>query len=413
MFLFIFLALFLTSPLSFGDECFNEDCKGVGTFENSKIGKALDPDGAGLGKALKSKEELDEYFACHISTGLPQSIKREREVHLSEFNSLYKPMIELGAQHFQMPYALTACVMFRESRFDRNTPPSSKGAKGIAQFTRETYVTLRRDIENVLEMENGYQEYLKLGYDKMIKYEGNNKYLRCIQYLQGEGILNRQTSAVESKKSKNNCSEQITNHARYKPIYDNMTTYLYDVNRFYRNQKSRRLKSIFPNTPLGHRPKGNDLLPPEKFEDMLKEPAWVVAMNMFYLKQKMINTNAEVDISKFDPSDDMIGYLATIGGSYNRGPAELIAAANGDKPSIKKWCQRMASLPETRDYMLSIRRCMTSNSFDPPAGQANNPSCQGQMTPSTDDPCVPQGGNSTPTQSPFAPKKSLRPRARQ
>lgn len=396
----------------------------MGTFENSKIGKALNSDGAGLGSALKTKEQLDEYFACHISTGMSKATKREREVHLSQFNSLYKPMIELGAQHFQMPYALSACVMFRESLFNNNQPPSSKGAKGIAQFTPETYVTLRNDINNILNMEKGYQAYLKLGYDNLIKYKGSNKYMRCIQYLQGEGILNRQTTSVELRKSRKTCTKQVTNHARYKPIYDNMVTYLYDVNRYYTNHQSPRLKSMFPKTPHGQWPKGKDLLPPEKFEDMLKEPAWVVAMNMFYLKQQMINTNAEVDLANFDPRKDMIGYLATLGGSYNRGPATLIAAANRDKPSVQEWCKKLSTttdpetgtveeVNETKEYMLSLRRCMTSNSFDPPANQDNNPNYQGQMTPSSDDPCAAPGGRSGSGQSPFAPTKSLRPQARQ
>lgn len=380
--------------------------------------------GTGLASALKSKEELQQYFACHISTGVSNTEKRKRAARLKEFQTLYQPMIELGAQHFQMPYALTACVMFRESQFDPNAT-SNAGARGIAQFTADTYTTLRKDINTILKMEKDYQEYQKLGYDHMINYQGkDNLYMRCTQFRQREGILNRQLTAEALDKSLENCGNILTHHARYKPIYDNMITYLYDVNRHYSRDDSSRLKTMFPNTPRGHRPKGDDLLPPENFEDMLKEPAWVVAMNMFYLKQKMINTNAEVNIDKFEPSKDMIGYLATLAGSYNRGPATLLAAANGDKPSIQQWCKKLSTtknpktgkledVKETKDYMLSIRRCMTSNSFEPPANQANNPSCQGQIAPSTDDPCAPPGGQSHPELRPFAPTKSLRPRARQ
>jgi hypothetical protein len=404
-------------PLN-AQECFNEDCAGVGSFENSPIGRSiLQGSDSGLAAALKTQDELDEYFNCHIATGVGETEQRRRQAHLQEYRTLYRPMIELAAQHFQMPYAMTACVMFRESRFNREAV-SDIGARGIAQFTEATYNRMRRDMANVRRIERDYQEYVRQGmdYEALIRYQGrDNRYIVLQQFAQREGALYNQASEAERQRSRELARTQLGGHSRYKPILDSMTSYLYDVSRHYglstaTEDQQRRRRQMFPNTPMGQFPQGDDLIPPSSFNQMLNEPAWVVAMNMFYLRQQLADVNSRVDMRSFDSGQDMIGFLATIGAGYNRGNADLNEAAS-DLPSVRAWCQQMATYPETRDYMLSLRRCMTRNSFDPPANQGANSRCQNEVTPASDDPCAPPGGaaTSTPTGAPLAPTVSPRP----
>ncbi len=408
----------LSLTMGFSQEFFNEDPEGVGAFESSSIGRAILARGQSLTQSLKTKDELDRYFACHITTGSNGNMRAQNEARLREFNQNYRPMIELATQHFQIPYALAACVMFRESQFDNNAV-SNRQAQGIAQFTAQTYDHLKESLNNVRAIEPHYQAFLKMDFDEVMAYSGtDNPYVRWVQFTQREGVFTNQVSEAERQNSINTSRALLNRFHIDRQLVGNLQTYLFQANTYFVRQsrnatdpsQQRSYESIrhdlFPNTAQGMNPTGSDLLPPSNFSTMLSKPMWVVAMNMFYLKQMMMNAQARFNRSQFENENDSIGFLMVIGGGYNNGYSRLnstFETSSESTESVRQWCDRIGNNTETRNYMLSLRRCIMKNNFAQPTGQAMNPECQTSAPPENENPCAAPGTSPTAVPEPSRP----------
>lgn len=376
------LALHSTSAYS---QEFYDDPAGVRSFHQSRIGRTLLNRNADLAALLKNEAEVDTYMKCYLDQRLRNT--SQADARQMEFNQNYKPFIQYAVQAFQVPYSLSACVMFRETFLD-NDAVSHSGARTIAQFTGNTYETLKNHLRDTQRKMPAYQDFLKMqenpSFD-ILNSTDTNFFVKCHQFAQRDGPHYRQASSSEQSKGQRLCSAQLRDFEINKTLTGELQAYL--------NISSRGMdvttRSRYFSTPMGQWPSGNDLLPPSSFNSLKNNPMWLSAMNIFYLKRMTMIADSNFNPQGFQRSDDYLGYLSVIAGSYNRGPAALNDAVSMPNGSIKKWCDRLKSSNETKNYMLSIKRCMAKGSNYAMTGMTDSEACksQGPGVDNITDPC--------------------------
>lgn len=417
--LIFFSSMYLQAQTFFGNP------KGIDTFENTRIGKALAANGANLERSLKSKEELNEYFQCHISNGLNGGAKRKAEARLQEFNAKYRPLLELSTQHYQIPYALSSCIMFRETLFDNNRV-SSAGAMGMAQFMKETYKQIKLDMAHNLNQkiwqlkpnrktgkmervlapshEMYFQEYRSIqdshedaGFEYTLNYTGPNPFIRAAALTDPGSKLYDQVTPEERENSRKNSRALNARVQKNREIFTNHKSFLWDYSKTLSPAEKRRLfPETFKTTSAGF-PEGIDLLPPSSREKMIQNPMWVVSTNQFYLKKMMLETSKAWDGKSLNENDALM-YLVMLAGGYNGGSSCLRGITRRGGESLTDMCRKVANCSsEAKNYMLDVRSCMTAGSMQEQTGNGNN-ICSQDYLKHNSDPC--------------APMKLARPRAR-
>ncbi|NQZ19186.1 MAG: hypothetical protein HRT44_08025 [Bdellovibrionales bacterium] len=329
-----------------------------------------------LTRYIKDDEEVDDYLRCHMGQVLRN--ERQRDARLTEYNQQVRPFVRHAVQSFQIPYALSACVMFRETFLNQNAPRSSAGAETIAQFTEDTFNDLRDSFNTLDRRRREKEEFDRMAADPnfdLSTSRSENFFVQCFQHATGEGIHVQMVSGTRivpgtnityREQSRRNCQTQLNDYYIDGQLDGELRSYLYNSSRGMTGDTRRR---NFPNTPEGQWPSGRDLRPPRTFAEFQRSPMWIAALNMLYLKRMPLHADMYFNPEGFQASNDYLGLLTIIAGSYNRGPGRLRARRGSyqgiiSKPngSIRRYCEHLATVRETSNYMLSVKRCMARGS---------------------------------------------------
>jgi len=414
---------------------------GIGSFADSKLGNLDPPLVRKLSDWLKTDEETNKYFRCHLGT---------QQDRLQDFKSFKEPYLDIATQIFQVPPLLASCMMFKESTFN-NKMVSSKEAATISQFTKETYDELIKQIRQARKRRPLYLKFQDLrsrGEALKLSPENNkNPFVRWQQYIHREGpyykhaqanakvkarrvaekeqglstkkkdaFIKRMTNKILNK-SRDNALAEVKNFK----VHDALLQDLKKVAAYVSAQpeirktkpgqgfESSKFAQLFPNTDPKKYPSGDDLMPPSDFSNFKRNKMWISIFHSYFLKEIITDTENALQVNRFQKGGDPMLYPIIIAGAYNRGVTKFrqIQRAvdrnqynqhhqrNQNKPddqkgTLQQWCQELSHTKETMEYMLSIRRCMTRGVFTKPAGWKNTPPwCQKGEPPPTTDPCEP------------------------
>lgn len=366
---------------------------------------------------VKNPEEIDRYLQCHLTTDVSRRAYRDYQTNYGEFT-------RRASQTFDMPRSLSTCLMFRESAFsDGPEVRSSQGALGMHQMMPNTYNEIRSSIietqRDVLQKKqydalvSGGVNINQVTPEQNIANHSENDFIRCHQFSQMSGPYYDQASAEEKIKSHTDCRDSFLKIEYSTKLLNNYGMFL----NYTRN--GSRHDSQFSTPPLGNRDSSPTfVVPPENINDGIRDPKMVIAMQMYYLKEMMLRMDFRLNPNGA-VGGDPVGYLVLLAGGYNAGHNSLLdSMASGS--SVQEWCRGLVQKggEETRNYMLSVRRCLSKNDYTAPTGQDSR--CENNLMPRMDDPCVtsrpparPAGLGQTPVlDAPAVLESSPRPRAR-
>ncbi len=324
---------------------------------------------------IKTPSEVENYFRCYLTD------EKSKQNYL-KYKAEYAQLTEWASQTFDMPRALSMCMIFKESTFD-NAAKSEAGALGVAQITPDTFgdfaKVLRRTKANIEfgkqfdEITNDRNFYEITKKENEEKY-GNNEFIRCAQYVQRDGPYYWSSTDEERKKSTEHCLDFFAKH-RYRPqLLSNYGMFLAHArNQMEKSGDIASLKRYFPNSKKEGPISEKDFFPPENIENMVASPLLTVAAQMYYLKEAIVRMDNQLITSKIE-SDDVVGYLTLLAGGYNVGINALLPSLQSGN-SIEQWCRNLAEKggKETKEYMLSVRRCLTKADYSPRT--SDEPSC--------------------------------------
>lgn len=109
---------------------------------------------------VKKEDELDRYVNCYLID--PGGLSAYRE---------YEPYIKTAAREFGIPRTVFTCLLFRESRFNKDNV-SHTGALGLGQFTTDTANYISNIIAARKMSESKVRQYIELA-DNPIKLTGD------------------------------------------------------------------------------------------------------------------------------------------------------------------------------------------------------------------------------------------------
>lgn len=400
------LVVSLLSLTSVAQE-FIGDPTGLSAAGESRLGKMLKA--TELPDRVKGEKDLDHYFQCQLRDDAAR-------IRYKDYTLTSGKYAQWAAETMDVPRALSSCLMFKETVFD-NDRTSNRGAIGMAQFMPDSYFKkedpnnpsdkdtgLRADLIEVqknIEFEKEFNELIKNKSFYEITPEqntSNNPFVKCHQFAQRDGPYYWQASEAEKVKGGEDCKDckdMIVKYHYRKPLYEKYQLYLmYSL----KNLDRASAKKYFPNSKNGVlSPK--DIVPPESLKNMIKNPVVMTGLQMWYLKEMMYRMDFKV-IDKPIKDDDSIGYLMLLAGSYNAGPNAMLGSMETGK-SVFDWCTNLIKRggQETKDYMLSVRRCLSQNDYNPPVGTDPSSACKESFVSPTDDPCQKRvvGPQSRPT----------------
>lgn len=407
--------VFFVSSVVFTVQAQTENPREFWTARNTQLGRMI---GANLLPAqVKNPEEIDRYLQCHLTTDVSRRAYRDYQTNYGE-------LTKRASQTFDMPRSLSTCLMFRESTFnDGPEVRSDQGALGIHQMMPNTYNEIRASIieaqRDVLQKKQ-YDELVsskvninQITPEQNIANYGENDFVRCRQFADMSGPYYDQATAEEKRKSNTDCRDSFLKIEYRTQLLNNYGMFL----NYARN--GSRHDSQYSTRPLGNRDSTPTfVVPPENINDGIRDPKMVIAMQMYYLKEMMLRMDYRLN-SREAVGGDPVGYLVLLAGGYNAGHNSLLdSMATGT--SVQEWCRNLVQKggEETRNYMLSVRRCLSKNDYTAPTGQDSQ--CANNLMPRMDDPCVtsrppsrPAGLGQTPVEdAPAAVESSPRPRAR-
>ncbi len=245
---------------------------------------------------FKAPEEIDRFFL--LTNGVNTK-------NVNKYITTYKPLILNASYIFKIPFSFQSCLIFKESRFDKNAL-SPVGAMGIAQFTKDTYHFLSRA--------------LRIGQISLEK--------------EGKKILDTgEFSFVESNSSE--LSYPKYNTKIFTKMHKMWQTYLINND----------LKEINLN--------------PRSFKNVLYKPEYSIglsSMYLYYLKHRI-----KYGMGKYINNNDLNNpdFILSIAGAYNQGPRRVLRAIRkNNAPKFLTLIAYQSKIKETKDYISSIRSCM-------------------------------------------------------
>lgn len=261
---------------------------------------------------FKTPKEIDEYFL------LSGSVKAK---NIKAYMLTYKPLILSASNIFKLPFSFQSCLIFKESRFNKSAV-SPVGARGVAQFTEETYEFLARA--------------LRIG-EKSLKLQGK-------EILSGSGFSFEYPSLKKLSYSKYNT--QI-----FRDMYEMWQAYLL----------TNELEEIsLTKTP---------------FKKLIYRPEYSIglsSMYLYYLKHRVkYDIRKHVEDSKLKDPD----FILSLAGAYNQGARRVLKVVRESKrnPDFLKWISYQSRVSETKEYISSIRTCMKKRPASLKQGAAFRP----------------------------------------
>ncbi len=367
---------------------------------DTRLGRALTA--GNLGFEIKSEEEAHQYFQCFLTS----DVQRGRLRRYRETVGLYT---QWASETMQVPRTLASCMTFRESMFD-SSAVSNAGAISMAQIMPDTYTNIRNEIiatinEKKMEDEfyqrsaNGGPNFYEVTPEQNVP---ENRYVRCAQFSQRDGPYYLQASAAERVRGETECRDWMVKFAYRKKLLDGLQFYMAHAHRNLAGRDPALARSLFPNVRPGQTATYDDIIPPASPSSLTTNPVLMVGMQMYYLKELMYRMDNRMPAGPVS-GRDANGYLMLMAGGYNAGDNALLGSMNSGN-SVEQWCRNILSRPnigadkisETRNYMLSVRRCLTRNDSTGPTDPnsstgslQSSSSCSRSAYQANEDPCVP------------------------
>lgn len=246
---------------------------------------------------FKTPKEIDEYFLA------TRAIKK---VNVNAYFDIYKPLMLSASNIFKLPFSFQSCLIFKESRFNKKAV-SPVGAKGVAQFTEDTYEFL--------------SNALRIG--------GNSL------ESQGKRMLAEARFSFEDPGHKE-LSYSKYNTQIFRDMYEMWQTYLL----------TNELEDIN--------------LEKTAFTKLIYQPEYSIglsSMYLYYLKHRV-----KFDLRKYVKEGDLDDpdFILSVAGAYNQGARRVLKAIkkNKKKPDFLKWISYQSKVSETKNYISAIRSCM-------------------------------------------------------
>jgi hypothetical protein len=289
------------------------------------------PEAASTPIKFKDEGDVRRYIDCYLPEGSLEN--PTNKTNITALEKEYWPMIETAAREFQVPRTLLACLLFRESRFNRNAT-SSTGAIGLGQQMPDNI----RYLSNIIGMRPRQDD---------------------IQKYQELASLTPRTAQEREDKS-------------------------YATTRLKNANLSAMWQSYFSRlTSSGHH-KGP--APRSLNQTTVRTPAHAIGASALYMRIILLHFNEELDnelVEKTSRENSQFKAWLASAGAYNMGPgaASRLIKRAGVQRDPEAWLRVLSrSNAETRDHILSIRRCAANAASDKeawlqPAGDRNPRNC--------------------------------------
>ncbi len=298
----------------------------------------------------KSEKSLEHYFNCWRKTDALQS----------DYLKKYKPMIQAAATATDIPFAVLACLFFRESQWDPKAA-SGTGALGFSQFLEGTWADQARYITSPAE----------------IRSTAIASSLRTF-IPKDQGLLDREVRKLE----------EIVRKNKGKPIRDDATlrsvqTSLAKIETAARSGKKAfsakfygELKYLIAITETAMSRRSQqaeykhyiELRGKTKFSTKLplgdesnrKDAEISIIFGALYLKHYVFG-------KKFGDtySDATTDQWLIAAGAYNIGPGKIRCKSND---TIDACIIKMSFNEQNKEHMESIRNCVERGNSKPPRG---------------------------------------------
>jgi soluble lytic murein transglycosylase-like protein len=242
-----------------------------------------------------------------------------RDTDLEKYYTEYKGYIELAAEEFDLPVQFLTCVLFKESKFDKNAE-SHTGAEGLGQFIDDTQATVDTIVGRVKTSEAKRDEHREL-LDRLIE--------------------KRKTDRLSEQEQKD--LTFISSRVQQYDLADRWESY-------FKKAESR----------FGISEKYDQPVVPERFTRRgVDTPPNAIGASALYLRYLMDKVSNRIDAPKEDKN-----MLLAAAASYNRGAGKIIPRINEVDPS--KWVEVMSYEPEVTSYLGSMQNCLEPGGTDGP-----------------------------------------------
>lgn len=258
----------------------------------------------------KTDAELDAYFY--------RFRKNCSDETYSAFIKEYKKYIQIAAKHFDIPFPILACLIFRESRFDP-LAKSDVGAFGLGQFMPHTKEHISRILSD------------------------------------GKKLTSSQLTDFESYQIKVNLGETLTSRERRDHSYYSKKASLHALQARWRNY----FAELQSDPEYKKSPYAKYKTPTAFTETGARLPPMAIGATALYVRYLLKNGVGGAP-SPGDKNDPLV-YIA-LTGAYNMGLGTALRLTRKmEAHSAQNWIDALSKIKESRFHMESIRRCMAKN----------------------------------------------------
>lgn len=304
---------------------------------------------------FKSPSEVKNYLVDYR--------KDCKDKYHKEYLEAYDDYIQAASKSFQVPYAFLACLIFKESQFNKDAL-STVGATGLSQAMKgtidfisgilKTYTKKDYGIDNLKEDISEWEE---------------------IENSKGKAITKREKQMEEDARLAK-LRLGLFDLAKQWKIYIQNLKQTEAFNDRYNHSPS----GAFYKTSTGQSGtaiwKGE--IPTYLDKQRVKIPPIAVGLAGFYSHYTIKLFKKELGENSVKGEDQMLTLLALASAGYNLGPTsitnKITKATSFNDGEIKDWEKAVynKSPMETRSHMESIKRCMQKGNNSPPLQQGNN-----------------------------------------
>lgn len=273
---------------------------------------------------MANAHEVDAYIECQLMG----RFEPNKADFLRAYQDEYRGYISQAAQTFGVPPQLMQCSFLIEGHYDRNTPDSSAAARGLCQFNQITANHVKERLANGSSVSGITDDTSRTDRKDYGHWQRWDEYFTNLRSL---GMYNNPTPA----------------------------DFTYETG------------SRIPQNCIG--------------------AAGLYYNDMMYQLSSKLGVGDLGEVLEFvddgDRRDATLNLMLVMGAAYNMGPggASRILGRLDNPTSLTAMVAQLESdAPgQTKDYMDSLRRCMTSGNFEPPtawfrSNPAAAPSCTDQ-----------------------------------
>ncbi len=326
-------------------------------------------EGMTISNPLKSKEECLHYMECYAGNNNCEYYDKSKKLHrydcIEDFKNKYSTMVDHASKVCSIPSTALSCFYFRESKWDSNDK-SYAGAMGIAQIMPALKTTLNRYISN------------KPGFTPNNYTIDNLKSFKAItsdnEYIDGlyDKVINNIGDSVTKKETmiaQENLEEYYFNlNQLYNVVKKTgkMTAEMKSAFSLWFTQISIETQAFKASEQWKAYFKKLGKTPPTSFDPNNAEHAIIGGAIA-------IDTIMEPEVRPSKGWSDPIDKYAFIAGAYNFGQNGFPSKCDTNKVTIEQCIQKFPKGDQTRNYMISLQRCMDRGNWKGMTGDEHLP----------------------------------------